>query len=100
MEFSNDEIKAYWTDFFSRTDYGKKLEEIADEYPDTRSLYVKFEDIENYNSLFSEDFLKNPEVYIKIGEEAIRDYIHDVEKNIHLRINQLPRDRRKEIRDE
>ena len=99
MEFNEEEIRALWNEFFSRTDYGNMLNAIRDEYPDTRSIYIKFEDIENYKPLFAEDFLKNPEIYIRIGEEAIRSYIHDSEKHIHLRIHQLPRDRRKEIRE-
>ncbi len=99
MEYTEEEIKGIWNEFFSHTGYGKKLEEIADIYPDTRSAYVKFEDIENFKPEFAEDFLKNPEIYLKLGEEAIRNYIKDAEKHIHLRVHQLPRDRRKEIRE-
>ncbi len=98
MEYSRDEIRAMWYDFFSHTDYGVRLSEILDEYPDTRSLYVSFTDLEDYNPTFAEDFLKNPDVYIEQGESAIREFL-DVDYEIHLRVNQIPRDRRREIRE-
>ncbi|AGB05358.1 putative ATPase involved in replication control, Cdc46/Mcm family [Aciduliprofundum sp. MAR08-339] len=99
MEYLEEEIRSMWYDFFSHTDYGTRLSEIADEYPDTRSLYVQFEDLENYNPSVAEDFLKNPDVYLREGEKAIREYLHDPNLKIHLRINQLPRDRKREIRE-
>ncbi len=99
MEYLEDEIKSLWYDFFSHTDYGTRLSEIADEYPDTRSVYIRFEDIENYNPTFAEDFLKNPDVYIEQGESAIKKYLQDPNLHIHLRVHQLPKDRKKEIRE-
>jgi len=98
MEYTEEEIKEYWYDFFSHTDYGIRLSEIRDEYPDTRSIYVSFLDMEEYNPTFAEDFLKNPDVYLPLGEDAIKEFL-DEDMDIHLRVNQLPRDRRREIRD-
>jgi len=98
MYYAESDIKSLWHDFFSHSGYGLTLSQIADEYPDTKSLYVKFEDIENYDPAFAEDFLKHPDVYLEIGEMAIRDYLQE-DYHIHLRVHHLPRDRRMEIRD-
>jgi len=98
MRYTEEEIKSLWLDFLSRTEYGLSLSRIMDEYPDERSLVVKFGDMVEYNPNFAEDFLKYPEIYLSKGEEAIREYINeDIE--IHLRVSTLPKDRRKDIRD-
>lgn len=98
MYYTESDIKSLWHDFFSHSGYGITLSQIADEYPDTKSLYVKFEDIENYDPAFAEDFLKHPDTYLEIGEMALRDYLQE-KYPIHLRVHHLPKDRRKEIRD-
>lgn len=98
MKYTEDEIRSMWLDFLSRSEYGRNLSRIVDEYPDERSLIVKFEDIVEYNPAFAEDFLKYPDIYLSIGEEAIKRYTGE-EMDIHLRVSSLPRDRRKDIRD-
>ncbi len=98
MRYTSDEIMAMWTDFFSQTDYGRTLLDVQEQYPELKSLYVKFDDIVSYNADFAEDFLDNPEEYILIGEKAMKVYS---ESNIpvHLRVFQIPEhDRIKEIR--
>ncbi len=98
MKYTPPEIKSLWLDFFSKTDYGLTLSRIVDEYPDERSLYVHFANLVEYNPEFAEDFLKNPDEYLKQGEEAIGDYLNE-DLKIHLRVDNLPRDRRRDIRD-
>ena len=97
MEYVADEIRDNWYEFLSKTDYGKNLLEIVDKYPDEKSLYVNFNDVVEFKPDFAEELLEYPDEYIKNGEKAIKDYI---EKNldIHLRLKNIPSDRRKEIR--
>ncbi len=99
MRYAEEEIKAIWLDFFSKTEYGLTLSRIVDEYPDEKSLIVSFADLVEYNPNFAEDFLKYPDIYLSRGEEAIREHTGEEEMHIHLRISNLPRDRRKDIRD-
>ena len=98
MEYSEEEIKALWNEFFSRGEYGIRLYEIRDRYPDEKSIYISFDDILKFNSIFAEDFLKHPDTYKDLGEDAIKEYLGE-HIQIHLRVNKLPRDRRREIRE-
>ena len=98
MKYTREEIKGLWHDFLSQTEYGRKLLDVIYSYPDTKSLIVKFRDIDNYDDDFAEDLLQYPEIYLEIGERALREY-GETNYHVHLRISEIPeRDRVKEIR--
>ncbi len=88
--------------FFSEV-YKKKLEELAEFYPDKKSLVVDFKDIERYNPELADELLDNPDVMLKASREAISNLgIQNPEGKAvvpHVRIVNLPEDRRKLIRE-
>ena len=89
MEAWNDEeIKELWRKFFggeveSQLKYGPMIREAADNYPEIASIDVHFTDIVEYMREFAEFIIKYPRQAIKLGEEAMRDFMH-VDRKVPL----------------
>ncbi len=83
--------------------YRKRLEELAEFYPDKRSLEVDFSDIEKFNPELADELLDNPDVVLKASKEAIANLgITNVKGDLvvpNIRVVNLPEDRKKLIRD-
>ncbi len=83
--------------------YKSKLDELAEFYPDKRSLFIDFKDIERYNPELADEILDNPDSVLKAGKEALANLgIQNPEgKPVvpHIRIVNLPDDRKKLIRE-
>lgn len=100
-DFDNEGLVAKWEVFFDEYGYQPKIVGVADSYPEKRSLYIKFEDLDRFDTDMAMFFLEHPTNAIVTGEEAIkrlipigRDNVH-----IHLRIERLPKDARVAVRD-
>ena len=84
---------AKWEEFL-RTRYWDELLELADSYPDERSLTVKFSDIDRFDPEFAEELLDNPEPIMEAAHAALLelDLPMDVYMDrAHVRIAELPR---------
>ncbi len=88
--------------FFEET-YKKKLEELAEFYPDKRSLVVDFKDVEKFDPELADELLDNPDVILKASKEAIANIgVTNAKGDLvvpNVRIVNLPQDRVKLIRD-
>ena len=73
---------------------------IADLYPDVRSIYVEFLEVEKFDPDLANYTLKRPALSLKSAEDAIEHMVsHALTKPfVHFRIKGLPRDSRIEIR--
>jgi replicative DNA helicase Mcm len=84
---------AKWDEFL-RSRYWDELLELADSYPDERSLVVKFPDLDRYDPEFAEELLENPEQIMEAAAAALLelDLPMDVYMDkAHVRIAELPR---------
>ncbi len=84
---------AKWEEFL-RSRYWNELLELADSYPDERSLVVKFPDLDRYDPEFAEELLENPEQIMEAAGAALLelDLPMDVYMDkAHVRIAELPR---------
>ncbi len=84
---------AKWEEFL-RSRYWDKLLELADTYPDERSLVVKFSDLDRYDSEFAEDLLENPEQGFEAAQAALLELDLPIDVSLdraHVRIADLPR---------
>ena len=84
---------AKWVEFL-RTRYWDELLELADSYPDERSLKIRFSDIDKFDSEFAEELLENPEQILEAAHAALLelDLPMDVYMDrAHVRIAELPR---------
>lgn len=99
--FQDAEIEAGWEEILDRKDYALRRKDIADNYPDKRSLTVSYNDIDTYNADLAMFILDHPDRCIAIGKKVLRNSMPPGwEQNaiLNLRITDLPRDARVEIR--
>lgn len=82
-----------WEEFLSSR-YWDELLELADSYPDERSLMVKFPDLDRYDSEFAEELLENPEQVLEAAQAALLEIDLPMDVYLdraHVRIIELPR---------
>ncbi len=102
MNFQDGDITLGWEEILGRDDYHLKLLEVQDNYPDKKSLYVEYPDLDLYDSEFASFILEYPDRALKIGENVIKGMLPvdwDPSRKINLRITDLPRDAKIDIRD-
>lgn len=93
-ELSLETQRAVWRDFFKQ--YCKKeLLDIANSYPEKRSLLVSYKDIEVFDSEQAARLLDRPNSSIFSAEQAIRDSLPpdfkpELKRDIHFRVKDLP----------
>lgn len=84
---------AKWEEFL-RSRYWDELLELADSYPDERSLKIRFSDIDRFDPDFAEELLENPDAILEAARAALLelDLPMDVYMDrAHVRIIELPR---------
>jgi len=100
--FQDSEIEAGWEAVFDRKDYSLKRKEIADGYPEKKSLFVSYNDIDEYNTDLAMFILDHPDRSLSIGRKVLKNMMPpgwESAFNINLRITDLPRDLRVEVRE-
>jgi replicative DNA helicase Mcm len=84
---------AKWEEFLSSR-YWDELLELADSYPDERSLMVKFTDIDRYDPEFAEQLLESPDQVLEAAQAALLEIDLPMDVYLdraHVRIVELPR---------
>jgi replicative DNA helicase Mcm len=101
VNFQDSEVVAGWEDILSKDAYRLIIADIVASYPDKRSVNVKYEDIDAYNTDLAMFFLDNPDRCLGKGKEVLKAALPPSwNKNdiVNLRITNLPRDAKVEIR--
>src|SRR2546428_5803583 len=100
-EYSLEELIARWEEFFSELGLESEIIGLADRYPEGRSLKVRFEDLNRFDTDMSIHLLRQPLNVLTAGEEAIRRGVPPPggALEIHLRILRGPRGSPGHIRD-
>lgn len=92
MVAGNEKRIEQWQEFFNR--YCKdQLDNLADKYPDHRSLVVEYPSLERYDIDMAEELLESPRIALEIAHMALIDLDLAVNKtldNAHVRISNLP----------
>ena len=80
-----------WQNFFEEH-YKSEIETVAFEYPEKRSLYVNYWDIDRAAPELAEQLIENPHKTIFNAEEALRNIDVAAEQNLklHFRVINLP----------
>ncbi len=84
---------AKWEEFL-RTRYWDELLELADSYPDERSLKIRFSDIDRFDPEFAEELLETPEQILEAAHAALLELDLPMDVYLdraHVRIIELPR---------
>lgn len=83
---------AKWDEFLSSR-YGKEILELADSYPDQRSLMVHFPDLTKYDPDFADQLLEEPEQILEAAQAALLEIdlpMDVVLDKAHIRVVELP----------
>jgi len=88
-------LQEKWEEFLGKYGYDKKIASIASVYPEERSLYVRFQDMEHYDEDFADLLISSPAKMLRAGEQAVASIARmaqtlDESAVIHLRIKELP----------
>lgn len=81
-------LKKFFKDY-----YWNEILQLANEYPDQRSLLVDFTDLEKFDRELAKEFLESPEELIEEAEIALKEIDLPVEKKFeqtHVRIIKIP----------
>ena len=101
VSFQDSEVGAAWEEIFSKDKYRIMFADIAANYPEKKSIYIPYEDIDSYNTDFAMYLLDNPDRCLNKGREAARSSLPPgwgKDDAVNLRITDLPRDAKVEIR--
>lgn len=99
-EYTDEDLLARWEDFFETMEYRSRLVEVSDHYPEQRSLHVAYSDLDRFDPDMANYLLQHPNKVLWNGEQVMKKLLPPSREGaeIHLRINELPRDSRVEIR--
>lgn len=99
--FADNDITAGWESVFGKESYRLQLREIADGYPDRKSIYVDYEDLDMYNTDFAVYVLDDPDHCLELAEKVVKEAMPpswDAKNKVNVRIRKLPRDMKVGIR--
>lgn len=101
ISFQDSEIAAGWEEILSKNKYRLMIADVVASYPEKRSIYVSYEDIDSYNTDLAIFFIDNPDRCLNKGKEVIKSSLPptwDNKDKVNLRITDLPRDAKVDIR--
>jgi len=100
-EYSEEDLIARWEEFFEATEYRLKVIEAVTLFPEVRSVAVRYSDLDAFDPDMADFVLQHPNKALYAGEEAIKKASPPERggASIHLRLFELPRDCKVEIRD-
>lgn len=100
LSFSQEELLLRWEEFFDEGDFAGRITATADAYPEEKSLYVDYGELERFDSDLALHLLKHPQNARYAAEQAIKQFVPPTEEaEIHFRVRAIPRDLWVEIRD-
>ena len=102
MNFQESEIESAWFDIFGKDAYRIMISDIADNFPQRKSVKVDYADINAYNIDFAMFVLDNPDKCLEIARKTVMSLVPNINRPgdaINVRIFNLPRDATVEIRN-
>lgn len=90
-------------EFFSTIEYKKKIEKLAHEYPQQRTLVVDFNDLDSFDYQLANELLEHPDLLLEAAKLAVQKIevsvlqIDKFEPNVRFR--SLPKDKTPLVRD-
>jgi len=102
MTYEDSEIEKLWETVFATDKYRVMIGDIADNYPQKKSVEVDYNDINLYDVAFSAYLLEEPDRCIEIAKRAVMNMVPNIDRPgqaINVRISDLPRDAKVEIRN-
>jgi DNA replicative helicase MCM subunit Mcm2 (Cdc46/Mcm family) len=100
MEYTDEDLSSRWEEFFEAIENRVKVTEVADRFPELRSVYITYADLDRFDPDMASYVLDNPDRALAVGEQAIRKMAQQGKGDaaIHLRLKELPKDSLVDIR--
>ena len=101
MNFQDGDISLAWEEILGTSKYHLLLVEIQNSYPNKKSLFVDYHDIDVYSTDLASYILEFPDKSLEIGKRVIKEMLPatwEPTNDINLRILSLPRDAKIEVR--
>jgi len=99
-DYSDEDVIARWEEFLESSDYRLKVIEVADHYPEQRSLIIPYSMLDLFDPDFSDHILQHPVKSLHLGKQAVKKMLPPGREgvDVHLRLIALPVESRVEIR--
>ncbi|MCI2412991.1 MAG: minichromosome maintenance protein MCM [Cuniculiplasma sp.] len=75
IRLDRDQKESLWDAFFQEYHYYDKITELSSHYPEQRSLFISYEDIDEFDVDFATYVLQNSEEAIEIAISRVRKFI-------------------------
>ena len=101
VAYQEQDITAGWEEILSKDKYRLMISEVSANYPDKKSIFVSYKDIEAYSIDFAMFVLENPDMCITKGKAVVKGLLPptwDGKDQVNLRITELPGDAKVDIR--
>lgn len=102
VNFQDSEIREVWNEIFTKDKYSLIIDDIADNFPQKKSVNVDYADVNSYNIDFAMYLLEFPDRCLREAKGVVMDLVPHISRpgeNINVRVFNLPRDATVEIRN-
>ena len=100
QDYTDEDIVSRWEDFFETSGQRVKLMEVADLFPEQRSIFIPYAELDMFDPDMADFLLHHPLRVLIMGKQAIRKILPPGREqvDVNLRITGLPKDSKIEIR--
>ena len=101
IDYTDEDLLARWEELFETSENRLRLMEVAGRYPELRSIAMSYNELDKFDPDMAVYLLDNPYRTLGLGEQAAKKVAaqgNRSEMDIHIRIKDIPRDNRIEIR--
>ena len=99
-DYSDEDLIARWEEFFEVSGYRVKVTEVADHYPEQRSVFLTYSELDLFDPDVANYLLERPVKSLYFGKQAMRKLLPPGREKVEvqLRITGLPKDSKIDIR--
>ena len=101
IDYTDEDLLARWEELFETSENRLRLMEVAGRYPELRSIAMSYNELDKFDPDMAVYLLDNPYRTLGLGEQAAKKVAAQGSRSdmdIHIRIKDIPRDNRIEIR--
>ncbi len=100
IDYTDEDLAARWEEFFESSENRVRVAEVADLYPEVRSINIAYAELDQFDPDMAQFMLEEPQRVLSIGEAVVRKQVQQTRGNykIHLRFKALAPDSRVDVR--
>jgi replicative DNA helicase Mcm len=99
-DYTDEDLIAKWEEFFETSGQRVKVIEVADLYPEQRSVFIPYAELDMFDPDMADYLLHHPLKALLLGKLAVRKIVPPGREKVevNLRLTGLPKDSKVEIR--